>query len=168
MNDNLKELFWKSLLAYIEVLEIHIDSKTTDKNLHEITSDMYRSLFEITHSIAERYVDLWGSLRSDHWNCKSQWSRLVDILTTLKSDIESITETTSWTKAMLDNSLNDLEFQIWNVKTIWNKWMNKSQDNSWIELWWDETKQIEVEIKTETKPTEDDTMSDEVEDIISL
>jgi len=37
MNEELKQLFGKALLAYVEVLELHIDSKTTDKNFHEVT-----------------------------------------------------------------------------------------------------------------------------------
>ena len=66
-----------------------------------------------------------------------------------------------------NQQLDNLEFQIGNAKAIWK---NKSYDNTWLELWWDESKkEIEVEIKTETKPTnKDDTMSDEVEDMISL
>lgn len=167
MNEELKQLFGKALLAYVEVLELHIDSKTTDKNFHEVTWDIYETLFDITHTSAEKYIDLWGSLRSDHWDCKAQWDRLVEILTTIKYDIESLTEVSPWTKAMLDEQLDNLEFQIGNAKTIWK---NKSYDNTWLELWWDEfKKEIEVEIKTETKPTnKDDTMSDEVEDMISL
>gem|GEM_PF-1757173 len=47
----MKELYQKALKAYLEMLEIHIDTKTTDVVFHEKTGDFYEKLFSIAHSI---------------------------------------------------------------------------------------------------------------------
>jgi len=47
----MKQLYQKALTAYLEMLEIHIDTKTTDIVFHEKTADFYEKLFNIAHQI---------------------------------------------------------------------------------------------------------------------
>lgn len=89
MNEGLKKLFLDSLLAYIEMLEIHLDTKTVDKITHWLTEDFYELLFDIAHDIGERYVDLDGKLRDDHWDCYTQRSKVIEIMSTLRSTLAS-------------------------------------------------------------------------------
>lgn len=146
----MKELFAKALLAYVEMLEIHLDCKTTDKNLHEWTNDFYELLFDIAHSIWERFVDNWGWLRSDHNDCSSQGNASLQLLSTLKSEIETIIES-KWLSIWEDNLLrwyvDKLEFSIGNAKAlIKNKMMSEKTTE-------------EVIVVT----PKDDTLTDEVE-----
>lgn len=159
--EQLKELYEKAFLAYVEMLEIHIDTKTTSDNLHRKTDNAYRMLFNIAHSIAERYIDLWWTLRQDHWNCNSQSSRAIEILEELKESLSSISsseEISWWTKTLIDNWLSELENSIWNLKTTTMK------NYSWIELW---EKEIEIEVKTDDKK-EDESLVDESLEIMSI
>ncbi|MDD2745608.1 MAG: hypothetical protein PHU93_03665 [Candidatus Gracilibacteria bacterium] len=82
----MKDLHKKALAAYLEMLEIHIDTKTTDTLFHEKTADFYEHLFEIAHKIGERYVDLDGTLRTDSLIDKKK--RVYEIISNLKKEIE--------------------------------------------------------------------------------
>lgn len=106
----MKDLYQKALKAYLEMLEIHIDTKTTDVVFHEKTGDFYEKLFSIAHSIWERYVDLDGNLRSD-----SLWEkqkRANEIISSLKKEIEFFqanNELTLWTDDLLGWLADELE-----------------------------------------------------------
>ncbi|MDP2395834.1 MAG: hypothetical protein Q8M44_02870 [bacterium] len=54
----MKELHLKAIKAYIEMLTIHIDTKTSDVEFHKETESFYESLFEVAHKIGEKHVDL--------------------------------------------------------------------------------------------------------------
>jgi hypothetical protein len=47
----MKDLYLKAIKAYIEMLEIHIDTKTKDLLFHEKTADFYEKLFDTAHQI---------------------------------------------------------------------------------------------------------------------
>jgi len=47
----MKELHQKALEAYTEMLQIHIDTKTTDLLFHKETESFYDTLFEVAHKI---------------------------------------------------------------------------------------------------------------------
>jgi hypothetical protein len=47
----MKELHQKALKAYIDMLQIHIDTKTSDERFHEMTAGFYETLFKIAHEI---------------------------------------------------------------------------------------------------------------------
>jgi len=83
----MKDLHQKALKAYLEMLEIHIDTKTTDLLFHEKTADFYEKLFDVAHKIGERYVDLDGSLRTDTLSEKKK--RVNEIISNLKKEIEN-------------------------------------------------------------------------------
>jgi DNA-binding ferritin-like protein len=83
----MNELYKKALSSYIEMLEIHIDTKTADIDFHEKTQDFYESFFEIAHKIGERTVDLGGKIRDDSLENKKK--RAQEIIVNLKKDIEN-------------------------------------------------------------------------------
>ena len=117
----MKNLYLKALKAYVEMLEIHIDTKTSDLVFHEKTWDFYEKLFEIAHSIWERYVDLDWKLRDDSLDLKKQKS--LEILKNLLKDIEDFWENNKlsyWTDDLLWWIADDLEDLIWTAK-----WFNK-------------------------------------------
>jgi hypothetical protein len=47
----MKTLYEKAIKAYIEMLELHIDTKTTDIVFHKETELFYETLFNIAHNI---------------------------------------------------------------------------------------------------------------------
>lgn len=148
----MKELFAKALLAYVEMLEIHLDCKTTDKNLHERTNDFYDLLFDIAHSVWERFIDNWGWLRSDHNDCSMQSEASLQLLVNLKSEIEKSIES-KWLSVWEDNLLrwfvDKLEFSIGNARAL-------VTNKTW---------KSEVVIVATPK---DDTLTDEVEAELSM
>lgn len=106
----MKTLYTKALQAYIEMLEIHIDTKTTDIVFHQTTEKFYETLFDIAHSIWEKHVDLWGTLRTDTLEDKKQ--KAYDIITNLKKELEDYKrnhEISLGTEDLLGSLANDLE-----------------------------------------------------------
>jgi len=47
----MKNLYEKALLAYTNMLTLHIDTKTTDSLFHSETENYYNVLFDIAHQI---------------------------------------------------------------------------------------------------------------------
>lgn len=106
----MKTLYQKALKAYLEMLEIHIDTKTTDIVFHEKTQDFYEKLFDVAHSIWERFVDLDGNLRDDSLEDKKK--RANEIISNLQKEIESYhknNEMTLWTEDLLGWLADELE-----------------------------------------------------------
>lgn len=106
----MKELYQKALKAYLEMLEIHIDTKTTDVVFHEKTGDFYENLFRVAHQIGERYVDLDGNLRNDTLDEKKK--RVYEIISDLKKEIENYqanNELSLWTDDLLGGLADELE-----------------------------------------------------------
>lgn len=113
----MKDLFKKALNAYIDMLEIHIDTKTTDVVFHEKTAEFYEQLFSVAHKIGERYVDLDGTLLSTSLEEKKK--RANEIISSLRKEIEkyeAIDWTTLWTKDLLWWLADDLEDIEWTSK----------------------------------------------------
>nr|MDD3720389.1 hypothetical protein [Candidatus Gracilibacteria bacterium] len=82
----MKKLYTKALAAYLEMLEIHIDTKTKDVTFHEKTNVFYDTLFDVAHKIGERYVDSGGDLRTDSLTEKKK--RANKIISDLKMELE--------------------------------------------------------------------------------
>lgn len=115
----MKTLYQKALESYIEMLEIHIDTKTSDLLFHEKTWEFYEKLFEISHKIWERYVDLDGSLRNDSLTEKKK--RVNEIISNLKKEIESFqlkNDLSLWTDDLLWWIADDLEDIEWTSKAF--------------------------------------------------
>lgn len=140
----LEEIYVKALLAYVEMLEIHIDTKNWSEPFHRKTWDFYELLFSIAHDIWERNVDLWWTIRKDHGNCVNQSVRVIKILTSLKEELESIEWVSKWTENLLYSHIDKLEWAIWSAT-----WFIKEKEmmNAEVE---------EVEVKEEiSEPKED-------------
>ncbi|MCH2188596.1 hypothetical protein MK079_02085 [Candidatus Gracilibacteria bacterium] len=115
----MKELHKKALQAYIEMLTIHIDTKTTDPVFHPATEEMYEALFEVAHKLGEKHVDLGGNLIDD--SLESKKSQAVSILENLKKDIEdhhASNDVTLGTEDLLGSLANTLEDNIGNAKAF--------------------------------------------------
>lgn len=106
----MKQLYQKALESYLEMLEIHIDTKTTDIVFHEKTWDFYEKLFNVAHQIWERYVDLDWNLRNDSLEEKKK--RVNEIISNLKKEIENYqanNDLTLWTDDLLGWLADELE-----------------------------------------------------------
>lgn len=114
----MKELHLKALKAYLEMLEIHIDTKTQDLVFHEKTADFYEKLFSIAHQIWERYVDLDGKLRNESLDDKKK--RANEIIKNLRLELEKFEK---------DNDLS-----LWTQDLIW--WLaDELEDIEWTSKW---------------------------------
>lgn len=106
----MKDLHKKALEAYIKMLTIHIDTKTSDALFHWETEGYYEKLFEVAHRIWEKYVDLDGKLLD-----KSLDEKKKEANETIKSLIKEIenykenNEVSLWTEDLLWSLANDLE-----------------------------------------------------------
>ena len=118
----MKDLHKKALEAYLEMLEIHIDTKSQYSGLHLWTEKYYETMFEIAHKIWERYVDLWGKLRDDSLENKKK--RVNELISNLRENIEQYMEEeeiTIWTDAMLSWLVDQLEDLEWSSKSFLHK-----------------------------------------------
>lgn len=110
----MKELHLKAIKAYIEMLSIHIDTKTSDSEFHKDTESFYETLFEVAHKIWEKHVDLWGKLSDDNLEYKKKKAN--EIIVNIRKEIENYkenNEVTLWTEDLLwslANSLEDIEW----------------------------------------------------------
>lgn len=119
---NMKKLYETALAAYIEMLQIHIDTKTQDIVFHEKTWDFYEKLFDVAHQIGERYVDLDGNLRSDTLDEKKK--RVNEIIKNLKNEIETYqanNDLTLWTDDLLGGLADEIEDIEWTSKWFLRK-----------------------------------------------
>ena len=83
----MNELHLKAITAYVEMLTIHIDTKTMDTTFHEQTEQFYETLFEVAHKIGEKHIDLGGKLKNTSLGEKQKQAH--DIIVNLKKEIES-------------------------------------------------------------------------------
>ena len=115
----MKEIYIKTIASYLEMLEIHINTKSTDLVFHEKTKEFYEKLFDISHKIWERYVDLDWKLRDD--NLESQKKRALEILKNTLNDLEKLNNSwilTLWTQDLVWWLSDELEDIIWNAKSF--------------------------------------------------
>lgn len=116
-NNYMKKLYEKSIKAYLEMLTLHIDTKTTDVVFHKETEKFYDTLFDVAHSIWEKYVDLWWTLDSDSLIEKEKRANL--IISNLRKEIEnykSENKVSLWTEDLLWSLANSLENIEWTSK----------------------------------------------------
>ena len=116
------ELFEKAVLAYIEMLKIHINTKTTDIVFHKATEEFYEILFKVAHEIWEKYVDLWGKVIDT--NLDKQKNRAYELIDSLRKDIQEYAknnEITLGTEDLLGSLVNDLENIQWTAKGFISK-----------------------------------------------
>jgi len=82
----MRDLHLKAIESYIEMLSIHIDTKTSDADFHKSTESFYEALFEVAHRLWEKYVDLWGKLSDTSLEEKKQ--RVNSIIKNIRKEID--------------------------------------------------------------------------------
>jgi len=110
----MKNLHAKAIKAYIDMLTIHIDTKTTDSTFHEKTEGFYETLFEVAHTIWEKHVDLGWSLEQTSLDDKKKQAN--NIIINLRKEIENYkdnNEVSLWTEDLLWSLANNLESDEW-------------------------------------------------------
>ncbi len=110
----MKQLYQKALQAYIEMLTLHIDTKTTDPVFHKETERFYEVLFNVAHEIWEKYVDLWWEITD--LSLEEKKKRANEIIKEVKKAIEEYKENndiTLWTEDLLGSLANELENIEW-------------------------------------------------------
>ncbi len=113
----MKELHLKAIKAYIDMLTIHIDTKTTDAVFHKETESFYETLFEVAHKIWEKYVDVWWKILDSSLDDKKNQAH--KIIENLRKDIETYKENNEvslWTEDLLGTLASDLENIEWSSK----------------------------------------------------
>lgn len=117
----MKNLYKKALESYIEMLNIHIDTKTTDVVFHKETEWFYEMLFDVAHSLWEKYVDLGWNL--DGVSLMDKKKRANEIIKSLKEEIETYKENNDislGTEDMLGSLANSLEDAEWTSRWFLN------------------------------------------------
>ena len=113
----MKELHLKAIKAYIEMLTVHIDTKTTDALFHKETEVFYETLFEVAHKIWEKYVDLWWKIsESSLEDKKNQAHKIIQNLRKDIEDYEKNNQVSLWTQDLLWTLASDLENIEWTSK----------------------------------------------------
>ncbi len=117
----MEKLYKKAIEAHAEMLQIHIDTKTTDADFHEETEGFYETLFDTAHKIWEKHVDLWGKLSSE--TLEEKKLRANNIISNMRKDIEayhSDNKITLGTEDLLGSLANSLEDIEWSSKAFLN------------------------------------------------
>lgn len=115
----MKELYQKALKAYLEMFEIHMNTKTTDKVFHEATEWFYETLFDVAHKVWERYVDKWGKL--NELSLDEQKKRANEIIQNLRKDLEDFAENNElslWTEDLIGWLADEIEDLEWTAKSV--------------------------------------------------
>lgn len=118
----MKELYFKALEAYVEVLSLHIDTKTSDALFHSESEKFYETLFDVAHKIWEKEVDLW--LHIEELSLQEKKDRAYDIIENLLNDIEDYkdnNEVSLWTEDLLWSLANSIEEIKWTAKWFTSK-----------------------------------------------
>lgn len=105
----------KLLKFYIEILKIHIWTKTQDKVFHEFSWEVYKKLFDVFHLISEKFEDI------DKWEyyCSLQTSknRLYDVVEEVKELIDTEKDKHStWMDDLIRWLVSDLEWLCWTAR----------------------------------------------------
>lgn len=106
----MKELYLKALKAYLDMFKLHIDTKTKDVLFHKETQSFYEKLFEVSHQIWEKYVDLWWEL--EETSLEEKYIKANEIISNLRKEIENfekVNDLTLWTQDMLWTIASELE-----------------------------------------------------------
>ncbi len=106
----MKDLFKKAMDAYVEMLILHIDTKTMDAEFHEMSARFYETLFNTAHTIGEKYVDLGNKI--DKWTLQEKIKLANKLIAEVKVAVEKEEKkktTSLGTKDLLGTLANDLE-----------------------------------------------------------
>lgn len=115
----MKNLYKEAIEAYIEMLSLHIDTKTSDNTFHKESESFYETLFEVAHKIWEKYTDLWWNLSDSSLEDKK--IKANSIIINLRKKIEDYKENNKislWTEDLLGSLANSLEDIEWSSKAF--------------------------------------------------
>lgn len=115
----MKELHLIALKAYLDMFKLHIDTKTKDVLFHKETQSFYEKLFDVTHQIWEKYVDLWGEL--EETSLQDKYKKANEIISNLRIEIENFeknNDLTLWTQDLLWTLAWDLEDIEWTSRAF--------------------------------------------------
>ena len=113
----MKKLYENALQAYIEMLTLHIDTKTTDALFHKESEKFYEVLFDVAHEIGEKYVDLWGNIKElPLQEKKNKANKIIKELRQAIEEYKENNEVSLWTEDLLGSLSNDLENIEWTSK----------------------------------------------------
>lgn len=115
----MKELHQKALKAYLEMLTIHIDTKSKDTEFHKENEWYYETLFKVAHEIGEKYTDLGWEL--ENTSLEEKKKKAHEIIKNLRQEVENYArnnDLTLWTEDLLWSLANDLENIEWSSKAF--------------------------------------------------
>lgn len=115
----MKNLYEKAIIAYINMLKIHINTKTKDNLFHKETENFYLELFNIAHLVWEKHVDLWDFLQEK--KLSDEKKDVYEIISNLKEEIERYKEKNKvslGTEDLLWSLSNSLENLQWTAKSF--------------------------------------------------
>lgn len=113
----MNELFEKAFAAYTQMLKIHINTKTMDRDFHEATEAFYDTLFKCAHKIWEKHVDLGGRLSGE--KLQEEKELALKTLEDFKKELEEFNtkwNISLWTEDLLWSLANDIEFSVGTAK----------------------------------------------------
>lgn len=114
----MKSIYNSSLNLYINVLNIHIKTKTSDVVFHQVTEEFYEKLFDVSHKIGEKIIDLGWKLEFSNiedskektvWDMKEYVYKGIDSLIKEIENYKKNNEVSLWTEDLLRSIANELE-----------------------------------------------------------
>jgi len=130
----MKELHLKVIKAYIEMLSIHIDTKTSDSEFHNKTEEFYKDLFEIAHKIWEKYIDLWWNLSDLSLDKKTQANIIIKNLREKIENYKDNNKISFWTEDLLWSITNNLEDIEGSSRAFLKWWLKHLKINLYFNL----------------------------------
>ena len=113
----MKYLYKKALEAHNSMLELHIDTKTSDALFHKSSESFYETLFEVAHQLWEKNVDLGWKLTE--LTLQEKKNKANKIIKDFREELENYKENNEislWTEDLLWSLANDLENIEWDSK----------------------------------------------------
>lgn len=123
----MKSIYNSSLNLYINVLNIHIKTKTSDVVFHQVTEEFYEKLFDVSHKIGEKIIDLGWKLEFNNiedvkektgWDMKEYVYKGLDSLIKEIENYKNNNEISLWTEDLLWSVANELEEMRWTAKAF--------------------------------------------------
>jgi len=123
----MKSIYNSSLNLYINVLNIHIKTKTSDVVFHQVTEEFYEKLFDVSHKIGEKIIDLGWKLEFSNiedskektvWDMKEYVYKGIDSLIKEIENYKKNNEVSLWTEDLLWSIANELEEMRWTAKAF--------------------------------------------------
>ena len=118
----------KLFSIYKRLLELHIQTKTTDLVFHQASEKFYDLMFSVFHDISEKRQDNELDVAID---CEVAWQEAYDLLEEAKAEIESMIEweNTKWMDNLLRGIVDKLEFACWTARGFVKKEKEEEEES---------------------------------------